>query len=154
MESESIKNLKMTTFTSEPVTIQAPAGTVFNKLSNLENLRLLLDKVPADRIPDDKRAIFDNIEITPDSITIPGTPAGPLTLGVTERRDPTLIRLEGQGTPVPMSLSLELTPDGAACTGSVRIDLELPMLLKPMVAGPMKKVVDQFATVLGALHFE
>ena len=46
----------MAIYNSSEVSLHAPAESVFSKLSNLENLRTLLDKVPAEQIPADKRA--------------------------------------------------------------------------------------------------
>ena len=95
----------MATFNSEEVSLNAPAEAVFAKLSNLENLRSLLDKVPADQIPADKMEMFNSITITPDSITVPGGPVGALTFKVKEKINPSLIKLEGEGAPVPLSLA-------------------------------------------------
>ncbi len=74
----------MAIYNSSEVSLHAPAESVFSKLSNLENLRTLLDKVPAEQIPADKREMFDSITITPDAITVPGGPVGALTFRVIE----------------------------------------------------------------------
>lgn len=144
----------MANYNSPEVTLRASAEAVFSKLSNLENLRGLLEKVPADQIPADKREMFDNITITPDSITVPGGPVGSLTFKVREKVEPTLIRLEGEGSPVPLSLSLRISPvDVESCRAKAEIDIEIPAMLKPMVSGPIQKMADQFGQVLKAIPF-
>lgn len=144
----------MATYNSGEVSLHAPAQTVFDKLSNLENLRSLLDKVPADQIPADKRQMFDSITITPDSITVPGGPVGTLTFRVKEKREPSLIRLEGEGAPVAMSLAMHITPDGEEYSrAKVDIDIAIPAMLKPMVNGPLQQMADQFGQVLKAIPF-
>lgn len=144
----------MATYQSPEVSLHAPAEAVFAKLSNLENLRSLLEKVPADQIPADKREMFDNITITADSITVPGGPVGSLTFRVKEKREPSLIRLEGEGSPVPLSLSLNISPDGADYSrAQAEIDIAIPAMLKPMVSGPIQKMADQFGQVLKAIPF-
>lgn len=144
----------MATYQSPEVSLHAPAEAVFAKLSNLENLRSLLEKVPADQIPADKREMFDNITITADSITVPGGPVGSLTFRVKEKREPSLIRLEGEGSPVPLSLSLSIAPDGADYSrAQAEIDIAIPAMLKPMVSGPIQKMADQFGQVLKAIPF-
>lgn len=144
----------MTTIKSDKTQINASAETVFNKLSNLENLKELLDKIPQDKIPEDKKDLFDSLEITSDSITIKGGPTGAITLRVSDRLPNSLIRLEGEQTPVPLAMQLEIEPEGAEnCTVQVAINLEIPAMLKPMVSGPLKKMVDQFAVVLKAIPF-
>ncbi len=144
----------MATYNSTEVSLHAPAQTVFAKLSNLENLRSLLDKVPADQIPADKRQMFDGITITPDSITVPGGPVGSLTFRVKEKIDPSLIKLEGEGAPVPMTLAMHISPDGEEYSrAKVEIDIAIPALLKPMVSGPIQQMADQFSQVLKAIPF-
>ena len=144
----------MTTIKSEKTIINAPAEKVFDKLSNLDNLKPLLEKVPRDMIPDDKKEMFDNLKITADTITIPAGPVGAITLRVTDRLPYTLINLQGEGAPVPMGMQMELTPRNAeSCEVQIAVNLEIPAMLKPMVSGPLKKIVEQFAQVLAAIPF-
>ncbi|MDE6444654.1 MAG: hypothetical protein K2K64_09600 [Muribaculaceae bacterium] len=144
----------MAKYQSSEETLQASAEAVFSKLSNLENLRSLLDRVPADKIPEDKKAMFDNITITPDSITVPGGPVGALTFRMTEKVEPTLIALSGEGSPVPLSLAMHITPESeSSCKAKVEIDIEIPAMLKPMIGGHIQKMADQFGEVLKAIPF-
>lgn len=144
----------MTKYSSPEVTLQAPAEVVFNKLSNLENLRSMLDKVPADRIPDDKRQLFENIKITPDTIEVPGAPMGSLIFRVIEKKAPDMIKLQGEGMPIAMALTMHIKPDGETTSkGHVDFDIDIPMMLKPMVGGQIQKIADQFGDVLAAIPF-
>ena len=144
----------MATYKSSEVSLHAPAETVYAKLSNLENLRSLLDKVPADQIPEDKRQMFDSIHITPDAISVPGGPVGALTFRVKEKEEPSLIKLEGEGAPVAMSLTMHITPDGEDHSrAQAVIDIAIPPMLKPMVNGPLQQMADQFSQVLKAIPF-
>lgn len=145
----------MAKYSSEKRTINAPAEVIFEKLSNLENLKGMLDKVPADRIPEDKRQMFENIKITPDTIEVPGAPMGNLVFRVVERKAPTMIKLNGEGIPIAMSLTLHITPITAETSSTqVDIDIDIPAMLKPMVGGQIQKIADQFGQVLGAIPFE
>lgn len=144
----------MTTYSSGKVNLPASAETVFEKLSNLENLQGLLDKVPADRIPADKRQMFDNIHITPDTIEVPGGPMGNLIFRVTERVSPSLIKLTGEGIPMAMSLDMHISPESETSSSAVvDFNIDIPALLKPMVGGQIQKMADQFGNVLGAIPF-
>lgn len=145
----------MATYNSEEVTIMAPAEKVFRKLDNLEGLGEMIKSAPADQIPADKREMLSQIEVTPDTITFPAGPMGAIRLRKTASECPTLIHLEGEGTPVPMSLSLHIMPKGEeACGATVEIRLEIPAMLKPMVNGPMKKMTEEFARMLRAVPFD
>lgn len=144
----------MAIYSSQKVILNAPAESVYDKLSNLENLQGLLDKVPADRIPEDKRQMFENIKITPDTIEVPGGPMGNLVFRVTERKSPSLIKLKGEGIPVEMSLALHVEPQSATTSSAnVDIDINIPAMLKPMVGGQIQKIANQFGDVLGAIPF-
>lgn len=139
----------MATYKSETVDLAYPAETVFGRLSNLEGLGDMLRNVPAGQVPADQQAMLDQVRITPDTISFPAGPAGDITLRVAELRAPSMIRMEGCGTPVPISLAMHiapLTPD--TCAAHVQIDIQIPAMLKPMVNGPLQKMADQFATML------
>lgn len=146
----------MATYNSEEISLMAPAGAVYSKLSNLDNLRSLLEKVPADKIPADKLERFNSISVTPDSVTVPGGPVGALTFRMKEKVEPTLIKLAGEGLPpgIALSLSLHITPEGESTSkAKVTIDISIPAMLKPMVSGPLQKMADQFGQVLRAIPF-
>lgn len=144
----------MAVYSSGKVTLNSPVTSVYDKLSNLENLKGMLDKVPADRIPEDKRQMFENIKITSDTIEVPGGPMGNLLFRVIERKAPSLIKLRGEGIPIEMSLILHLaqeTPD--TTSANVDIDINIPAMLKPMIGGQIQKIANQFGDVLGSIPF-
>ena len=144
----------MTSIKSDKAIVNGTPEQVFEKLSNLDNLKPLLEKLPKDQIPEDKREMFDNLQITSDSISIPGGPVGNITLRISDLLPYSLIRLSGEGSPVPMDMQLEIEPEGADQSEvQVAINLEIPAMLKPMVSGPLKKIANQFVNVLGAIKF-
>lgn len=144
----------MATYKSEKIKLAYPAETVFSKFSNLEGLSDLLSGLPTDQIPDDKKAMLDKVKVGADTISFPGGPVGDITLRVVERQAPNLIRLEGQGTPVPLSLTLHvLTLSPETSEAYVVIDVQIPALLKPMVNGPLQQMADQFGTMLRQISF-
>ena len=144
----------MTTIKSDKARVNAPAEKVFDKLSDLDNLKPLLENVPAESIPADKREMFENLRVTRDTISIPAGPVGEIKLRITDRLPYSLIRLSGEGSPVPLDMQLEIDSTGAeSCEVTVSINLEIPAMLKPMVAGPLKKIADQFVQVMSAIPF-
>lgn len=144
----------MATYKSDEVTLKADAQSVFNRLSDFESLKELLGKIPEDQIPADKKEMFDSIKLTNDSIELPGGPVGAIKLRVVEKTAPSRIKLKGEGTPVPLSLQLDLQPiDDSACRAQAKVDLEIPALLRPMISGPMQKMTEQFANVLRSIPF-
>ncbi len=145
----------MAEYKSVETPIKASAEAVYRKLSNLEGLKELLSRVPEDQVPADQRDLFNQIQITPDTISFPAGPVGNLALQLTETVEPTFIKLEGIGTPVPMALMLHIHPSTEiSCSVQVEIDLQIPAMLKPMVSGPINKMVSQFAEMLRNLPFD
>ena len=145
----------MAEYKSEETPIKASAEAVYRKLSNLEGLKELLERVPEDQVPADQRDLFNQVKITPDTISFPAGPVGDLTLQLTETVEPTFIKLEGVGAPVPMALMLHIHPSTeVSCSVQVVIDLKIPAMLKPMVSGPLNKMVSQFAEMMRNLPFE
>lgn len=144
----------MASYQSERVGIAAPASQVFSKISNLANLGDLLKNVPEDKIPADQKAMLEQISVTPDTITFPGGPAGEITLRMAEKVEPTLIKMVGEGSPVPMSMEMHIAPLSPETSEVyVQIDIQIPAMLKPMINGPMQKMADQFAQMLRQFPF-
>ena len=145
----------MAIFKAEPVGVNAPAEVVYDKLSNLSNIKTLMGSVPESAIPADKKEMFDAVKITEDSISFPAGPVGEITLCMSEKARPNLIKLEGVGTPVALSLSLEIAEvDAFRCEACCSMDIAIPAMLKPMVGGTLQKMVEQFTQVIGALKYE
>lgn len=144
----------MTTIKSEKTPINASAEAVYDKLSNLENLKKMFENIPADKIPEDKREMFESLKVTSDSIVIPTGMAGEITLRVADKLAPKLIRMEGEGAPVALSMQLAIEPDGAdKCEIEVSMSMEVPAMIKPMITGPVKRAMNQFAQLLQTIPF-
>lgn len=144
----------MATYKSDEVALKASAQQVYDKLSDMKSLRSLLDRVPEEQIPADKRQMLESIKISDDSIELPGGPVGSIRLKVAERVAPTLLKMKGEGTPVPLSLQLNIHPvDDFSSRVQAQVDLEIPAMLRPMISGPMQKMTEQFAQVIRAIPF-
>lgn len=145
----------MAKYKSEEVPLKASAQNVFQRLSNLGSLKSMLADLPADQIPADKREMLENIKLSDDCIELPGGPVGSIRLRVVEKKAPVCIRLKGEGTPVPLGLQLNIIPiDDASCRALAEVDIDIPAMLRPMIAGPMQKMTEQFAQVLRSIPFE
>lgn len=144
----------MATYQSDNIEVNASAEQVYSRLSNLEGLGDLLKKAPADQIPDDQRQMLENIKITADSITFPAGGVGEIKLSIKEKIEPSRIVLVGVDTPVPMTLTFDITPlTSETCHVKAAFDLQIPAMLKMMFNGPMQKMVNQFAQMAKQLPF-
>ncbi len=144
----------METFKSEEVTLGVPAEVAFAKFDNLQGLGEMIKGAPEGQIPADKKEMLDKIKVTEDTITMPGGPVGEVKLRKVRSEAPVLIELVGEGTPVPMSLKMHLTPmPGETCVASIEIGIEVPKMLAPMIKGPLRKMTDDFAKMLRQVPF-
>lgn len=56
---------------------------------------------------------------------------------------------------MPLGLQLNVIPvDDASCRAMAEVDIDIPAMLRPMIAGPMQKMTEQFAQVLRSIPFD
>lgn len=145
----------MAIFESTLQPVKASAETVYDKLSDLENIKKLIGNIPESTIPADQKEMFDAVRVSDDSITFPAGPVGEVSLKVTGRFRPSLIQLEGVGTPVAISFSLNIFEvDDSMCNVKTTIDIAIPAMLKPMIGGTLEKMAQQFTEVISHLNYE
>lgn len=141
-------------YKSEKVILAAPIEQVYARYANMENLKALIEKAPADRISPEQMEQLKNIEVTPDSITVQGGPTGSIKLNVVNRVEPCLIALRPEGIPIDMEMQLRFESlDASSTAAEAAIEADIPMMLRPMVKGPLQKVVDQFAAMMAAIPY-
>jgi hypothetical protein len=145
----------MAEYKSESHQINAAAASIYHKLSNLENLRTLLESVPDDKIPEDKRAQLKSLQITEDSISMAGGPTGSITLKIAKKVEPQLIVLKAADLPLDLCLEIRIKEAGDNLSElHTAIVADIPMMLRAMVKGPFNQIVTQFADMLSAIPYE
>ena len=104
-----------------------------------------------EQLPAEKREKIGNVEFTKDTIKILTPQVGAITLRATERT-PQRIVLEAEGSPIPMKLLVNMAPVNSESTAvSGEIDVDLPVMLKPLVGPAMQKAADQFGNMFASL---
>lgn len=128
----------MATYKSKQVTISHPIEEVYERISNIGAYQQKLDSLPAE--VKDK---LGDVRFEPDAIVITAAPVGEIRFAVKERIKPSSVKLSAEQSPVPLTLSVNLTPDSDSSTNAVsQIDVEIPAMLKPMVGGKMQEAAD------------
>lgn len=136
----------MATYKSPATQVNIPAEELAAKFADFTALQSAMEAMPAE-----KREKIGNVEFTKDTIKIVTPQVGAITLRATERT-PELIVLEAEGSPVPMKLMVGMTPVGSSATSVTgTIDVELPMMLKPLIGPAMQKAADQFGNMFASL---
>ena len=158
----------MTKFESTVKQIHFPQAAVYTKLSDLTNLETLrertqdpafMDAVKASgQVPEDKlgelQEMLGRIELTPDTITLPGSPIGNVTLCIVERDEPKCIKFEVQNAPIAGNLWIQLLPTSPyesklKCT----IGAELNFFMKQMAKKPLQEGVEKLADMLAMIPY-
>lgn len=137
----------MTEFTSEVKTIPHGVGNIYNVLSDLSNLELVRDKIPADKI---KNLSFDK-----DSCTINVSPVGDVKFEIVERVDNDTIKF--QGMQLPMEIYMWIQLKGSADNETklkLTIKADLNVFIKPMVSKPLTEGIEKVADMLVVLPYD
>lgn len=150
-ESSSVKN------------ISAPVERVYATLSNLENLRPLIERAQNDeglrekmRQAEQENALeqLKDIEITADSIAIPTPMFGTISMCIIEREEGKFIKFETQQSPVKANLWIQTLPVSSDQSKmKLTIDADIPFMLKAMVGSKLKDGVEKIADALAMINY-
>ena len=97
---------------------------------------------------------MENVTFDRDSITIGGSPVGNVCLRIVDREEPKCVKMEGEGTPIPLNLWIQIVPNGDYAS-AIRVTLkaELNFFIKQMVSKPLQKAVDGIADMLARIPY-
>lgn len=138
----------MSDYTSEIKTIPFKREMVYSVLSDLNNLRLVQDKIPQDKINDFS---FDE-----DSISFSVSPVGNVTIHVIEREAPKTIKFGARGVPAEANLWIQLVEiEGEEVTKlKITARTSLNPFLKAMVSKPLQDGINKIADILAAVPYD
>tara|TARA_B100001250_G_scaffold103406_1_gene87174 strand:+ start:2536 stop:2925 length:390 start_codon:yes stop_codon:yes gene_type:complete len=124
----------MATFTSPEVIVKRSAEDLFNKISDLNNLK---DIMPSQ---------IENFESTTTTCSFEMNGMPKLSLEITEKKEFSKISLTATESQVPLSLNCFITEKGRECQARLEINAELNMMMKMMVEKPLNQFLDVLAT--------
>lgn len=136
----------MATYSSKPTLVNRSAVALSEKFGDFRSMQSALDSLDSEQ-----RARVGDVAFTEDSIKITTPQVGAIVLKAVERTSDR-IRLEAQGSPVPMNLCVDFKPvteQSTEVTGT--IDVDLPMMLRPLVGPALQKAADQFGDLFARL---
>ncbi|MCH5221734.1 MAG: hypothetical protein J1F05_05320 [Muribaculaceae bacterium] len=136
----------MSKYTSKATVVNQSAQALSAKFSDFSVMQSALDKLDAEQ-----RSRVGDVCFTNDSIKISTPQVGDITLKAVERTDER-IRLEAIGSPIPMTLLVDFKPineESTEVTGT--IDVDLPMMIRPLVGPTLQKAADQFGDLFARL---
>ena len=137
----------MSKFESSIKQIPYSQKAVYDKISNLENLEKVRDRIPADKVQDFS---FDK-----DSVSVNVSPVGEIKLRIVNREEPKCVKFETAQSPLPFNLWIQVLPVTETTSKmKVTVDADIPFMLKGMVSGPLKDGIEKIAYALAMIPYE
>ena len=136
----------MSKYESSIKTVPYPQEAVYRNISDLSNLARIRDRIPSDKV---QEFTFDQ-----DSVSVSVPPVGQITLRIVEREEPKCIKFEAVQSPLPFKLWVQILPiDEQTSKMKVTVAADIPMMLKPMVKGPLQDSVEKVADALALIDY-
>ena len=152
--------MSTTTFESSIKQIFHKQESVYNTLSDLNNLQRLKDKFEQvkDQIPEDKKEQLDKIKdltFDSDSISISAPMVGEIKMRIIDREAPKTLKFETENSPVPFNFWIQLLPTSeTACKMKLTIKADLNPFIKGMVKKPLEEGIEKIADALAMIPYE
>ena len=152
--------MSTSTFESNIKQIPHKQESVFNTLSDLNNLQVLKDRFEQvkNQIPEDKRKEMEKLKdlrFDSDSITINAPMVGDLKMRIIDRDFPKTIKFETENSPIPFNFWIQLLPTGEfSCKMKLTIKAELNMFIKGMVKKPLHEGIEKIADALAMIPYQ
>lgn len=157
--------MSLTKFESAVKPLSHPQQTVYGWLSDLRHIEALREKLndPAvlqqlgERVPgtdaESLRRQLETMTLSEDTVTM-DSPLGKVTLRIVEREAPKCVKLEAEGSPLPLALWVQVLPvaDGGSKM-RVTLGAEVNVFMKAMVSKPLQQAVDGIADLLASLPY-
>ena len=136
----------MTKFESEVKVISASQEAVYEKLSDLNNLEKVKDRLPEDKVK--------NLSFDADSMTIEVAPVGKITLQIVDKEPCKCIKFATTTSPLPFNLWIQLIPvTDSECKMKLTIGMELNPFMKTMVQKPLQEGLEKMANMLAMIQY-
>lgn len=124
---------------------------VYNKLSDLNNLEGVRERL--DMVKDKLDGKLEDMSFDRDSITLKVQGIS-LTLRIIEREPLKCIKFEGDKSPIPLNLWIQILPvTQEEAKMKVTIRAEVNMFMRAMVSKPLQEGVEKLADMLAMLPY-
>ena len=150
----------MSTFESSIRQIPYPQQSVYDKLSDLNNLQKLKERyeLMKDTMPEEARKQAEKIkdmQFDQDSLSVNVPPVGAIRLKVVNREEPKCIKFETEQSPVPFNFWIQLLPvTSTSSKMKLTIKADLNPFIKQMVKKPLQEGIEKIADVLQMIQYE
>ena len=124
---------------------------VYAKVSDLSNIKTLIDRIPEDQ----KKGInLENLECTPDRVSTVAQPIGKVEIAIVSREPFKCVKLESTESPIKLYMWIQIVSiDQNSCKIKLTVDANLNMFMAKMVEKPLTQAVDKMADMLAAIPY-
>ena len=138
----------MDTFESKIVHINSNAKAIFEKLSNLENLRPIIANIPQDKIK------AEDIKLTADSCSVKVDTMGEIGFKIIEREEYKCIKFASDNSPVQFNIWIQLVENAPYDTkAKITFKADLPFMIKMFIKDKLANGLDQVADLLTKIQY-
>lgn len=134
----------MDTYSGKPAVINKPIGELYARFSDMSALQQAI----SNRTNDDTAQIAD-IKFEDNALLIVNPQIGEIRFEIVERVEPSRIAYSAVKSPLPLGMSINLTPvDEASTQVSTEINIELPAMMKMFLGSKLQQVADKFGDMM------
>ena len=136
----------MVKFESSVKTIPHAQERVYEKLSNLNNLESVKDKLPLEKVKD--------FSFDADRLSFRADPVGQLTLSIVERTPCKCVKFASENSPLPFNLWIQIVPVAdEECKIKITVGAEVNPFVKAMVQKPIQEGIERMADLLARINY-
>lgn len=159
----------MSKYESQVKQIPSPIEAVYAKLSNLENLRPIVEnaqnneqlkqQIEAAGQDPSYLNMLKNVTLTPDSMALDTGMMGVIALNIIEREDPAIndgkgtIKFETQQSPIEANMWIQLLPGEVGTRMKLTLKADLNPMIKMMIGNKLESGIDKFADMLAMIPY-
>ncbi len=157
----------MARYESSVKQIPHPQGSVFAKLSDLNNLAAVREKFSD---PDAQAALqgkltgeqveaarrqLESMEFTADTVSFSVPMMGGVSIRVVEREPDKCVKLESVSSPIPLKLWIQILPTTEAASKlKLTLDASLNPFIRAMADKPLREGVEKLADMLAMIPYD
>lgn len=126
--------------------IPASQEAVYEKLSDLNNLEKVKDRLPEDKVK--------NLSFDAESLSIDVNPVGKIVLQIVEKEPCKCIKFGTTTSPLPFNLWIQIVPTADnECKMKLTIGIEINPFMKAMVQKPLQEGLEKMADMLAIIPY-
>ena len=159
----------MTRYESSVRQVAAPQSAVYAKLSDLNNLAVLKEKLnnpealehikASGKVTDEQiakaREQLKTLSFTADSMSADIPPVGKIAIRIVERVPEKCVKFESTQSPVPLTFWIQMLPVSETSSKlKLTLDASLNPFIKMMVEKPLKQGLERVAEALSMIPYE